>query len=64
MVTPPILDNKNASSPSIFVPSAMGQDGMDFEKGDDGGIGDALSVLESMIEALYREALRPEDSAG
>jgi uridine phosphorylase len=46
------------------VTNTMGRDGMDFEKGDDGGTGDALSVLESMIEALYREALRPEDSAG
>ena len=56
MVTPPILDNKNASSPSIFVPSAMGQDGMDFEKGDADGTSDALAVLESVVAAL-----RPAD---
>jgi hypothetical protein len=31
----------------------MGQDGMDFEKGDADGTADALSVLESVVTALH-----------
>jgi uridine phosphorylase len=41
------------------VTNTMGQDGVDFEKGDDGGTADALRVLESIVGALSREATRP-----
>ena len=35
------------------VTNTMGQDGADFEKGEADGTQDALSVLSSVIEALY-----------
>jgi uridine phosphorylase len=46
------------------ITNTMGQDGVDFEKGDDDGTADALRVLESVIEALYPWAARPRGSAG
>lgn len=36
------------------VTNTMGQDGEDFEKGEADGTRDALSVLNSVVEALYR----------
>lgn len=35
------------------VTNTMGQDGADFEKGEADGTRDALSVLGSVVEALY-----------
>jgi uridine phosphorylase len=45
------------------ITNTMGRDGADFEKGEADGTRDALSVLESMIEALRREAPRPTGSS-
>ena len=35
------------------VTNTMGQDGLDFEKGDNEGTKDAIAVLESIVAALH-----------
>jgi len=67
MVTPPILDNKHTTSPSVFAPAALlgeriassprpchqhhGGDA-DFEKGQAHGSHDVLEILGTIIRTV------------
>jgi len=42
-----------------YVTNAMGQSGIDFEKGADGGAADALRVLDAVIAKWRTSKVRP-----